>query len=292
MFIVNDLAILNDRYRSNLIKSLRKSNIGVVSIGIFDGYWSFVSVLIIFIFKSKSVISSNLKVNLIFLIFLWSQGLMIVNGLGRLGQYKLFRRSFGLLLCVNIRKKILIQNYLDFRYYRRFYRANISWMPGSGGRHLKYGKQNNHVIISRPLKLRLQINSLYEAVQNVPSKNAIILVGVDRFEDDLSDLGILFCGFVEQKNIFLHGNSYIQLSGYGEGMPHVLVDALVSGVEVHLTKKDFIQYGLFKLGFRFERTNTNWGICVSNNQNKSVKIGYEEVAEQVLSHLVILKNHL
>ncbi|HAB38675.1 MAG TPA: hypothetical protein DCE52_11885 [Rhodobacteraceae bacterium] len=283
MYIVNDSATLNDRYRSNIIQNLKRSNVEVISLGAFDGCWSFVMVLFAFIFKPKDVITSNLKVNLIFLIFFWSSGLIIVNGLGRLSTNISFRRIIGLFLNINRRKKFFIQNYRDFRYFRRFFRSNIFWSPGSGGRRREFGVQNFHVIVSRSSKLSLQMDSLREAVEQVPRKNGIALVGVDTFTEDLSDLGVSLCGHVAQENIFSFGNSYIQLSGYGEGIPHALIDALVTDIEVHLTKKDFVQYGLNNLGFKFKLTGGKWGICKPFDYKIASKICYKEIANLILS---------
>ena len=55
-------------------------------------------------------------------------------------------------------------------------------------------------------------------------------------------------GYVAAEKIFAGGGIFLQPSGYGEGFPHTLADALVSGMEIWISDREFLRYGLGRLG--------------------------------------------
>ena len=61
--------------------------------------------------------------------------------------------------------------------------------------------------------------------------------------------------------------------GYGEGIPHSLVDAIISGADIYLTKKNFITYGFYRYA-RYQKIF---------DTEKWVKLVITERLEKVLS---------
>ena len=60
LYLVNDYSTLNHRYRSNIL-NYKKSNFrSIDSIGLFDSLSKFFTLLVM-LFRSKSVITSNLR---------------------------------------------------------------------------------------------------------------------------------------------------------------------------------------------------------------------------------------
>ena len=57
---------------------------------------------------------------------------MILNGLGRYRRSKL-KFIIGILLKFRRRETVLVQNYADYRYFKRFFSQSVQWMPSSGG---------------------------------------------------------------------------------------------------------------------------------------------------------------
>ena len=55
-------------------------------------------------------------------------------------------------------------------------------------------------------------------------------------------------GYIPQSEIYLKFGNLISFPGYGEGIPHSVVDALCSGMSVHLSRKDYVSFGLHRLG--------------------------------------------
>ena len=53
-------------------------------------------------------------------------------------------------------------------------------------------------------------------------------------------------GYVDQSKIMSFAKGFLVPYGYGEGIPHSLVDAIISGADIYLTKKNFISYGFYR----------------------------------------------
>ena len=75
-------------------------------------------------------------------------------------------------------------------------------------------------------------------------------------------------GYVPQEDIFKKANTFFQPMGYGEGVPHSLVDAIVSGMNVIINKKDFIGYGFHKIGFSYLPLAGSWVRLVDSENCK------------------------
>lgn len=207
--------------------------------------------------------SSNLRSNIFCLIFIFRNGVVLFNGLGRYRKSYLFRSL--LILLLNFRKSSSIfQNYADFRYFRRFSKSTSCWVPGSGGKVRAISKLNAFTVISRPDKLLALSVSLRSFIDDFDCER-LSIVGCTTSDVKSLDFAADYLsavGKVPQDDIFSFGNKFVQLSGYGEGIPHSLVDGIVSGLDVYLGRRDFVRYGLYKLGFEFKPVSTSWGILV------------------------------
>ena len=92
IILINDKKSFNVRYRLNLIECLEKSGYTVKSQGIFDTFCGALFCLKrLLLDKESTIVSSNLKSNLICIIFRRGPCFIILNGLGRLRKSKTFR---------------------------------------------------------------------------------------------------------------------------------------------------------------------------------------------------------
>ncbi|MCR9519995.1 hypothetical protein NDJ08_20755 [Vibrio alginolyticus] len=286
-FLINDKSSYNNKYRSGIIDELSARNINVVSYGFFDSFMDFLKVAFFLLFSGKAYLSSNMKCNLLCLIVFWSKGTIIVNGLGRYKYNFYFRWIFSCLLFINRkRKKIVFQNYSDYRFFKLKLKLKFFWIPGSGGSVRKVGFSDDILIISRDDKLLSVYNSIFDFSKIVKNDSNILFIGcngkaVDKcFEDDR----LIGLGIVPQCELFTKSHKFFQPRGYGEGVPHSLVDAICSGMEIYLSKKDFISFGLYCLGFRFELLSNGIGkLSYSYGQSnmllqKKISCDYIELA--------------
>ena len=278
--LVNDKDIYNGRYRGPLIECLEKSGATYQSIGLFDGFGSF----LMFIAKScgsSTIISSNLKSNIIFMVFFWKSGVVILNGLGRYKRQPAIRKLIVFLIWINQRKALCVQNYLDYRYFRRYLsNNNLVWVPGSGGKKRSFGSNDadSIVVVSRDSKISLVSESISDYAALIPLK-VVKLVGCSEssFRDCGFDRSRVFCvGYVKQDNLFDNGGTFFQPSGYGEGIPHSLVDALISGMPVVLHIRQIIEYGFYKFNWTYER-NGNPYVLLDYSIND-----YEQICESAI----------
>lgn len=244
---VNDKKVLNKLYRHSLMKKFEDFGCNCNNSSIVD----FLKFYIRNLLKHNRtfVISSNLKSNIFVLLLFNCKAVIILNGLGRYKKYKSFRILFLVLLKLNkIKKIILVQNYHDYRYLRRFVDGNFKWIPGSGGTQRQLGAVDEYVVVTRASKFMLQIKSLDKFRQCIHDDQIINIVGCD-----LADLpkaanrtSCQFHGNLPQLKIFKNCRKFIQLSGYGEGVPHSLVDAICSQMHIYIEKRQFLQFGLHK----------------------------------------------
>ena len=150
----------------------------------------------------------------------------------------------------------MIQNYGDFRYFRRFSRAQVFWVPGSGGSVRKTGKQKA-LMVSRPTKLPNQLAAVEQMVREL-GLTEVGVVGLEK--GDLLGLPeyLIPKGFTPQEDLFIEGTAFLQPTGYGEGVPHTMVDAICSGMIVYMSHEDYVQFGFYKLecDFRGSRFGT------------------------------------
>lgn len=257
LYLLNDKSDYNLNYRSGIIKELEKRGVDYENVGLFDGICGFLKVIFLLFFSSANFMSSNIKSNVIFMLFVFRQGTVIVNGLGRKRRSRFFRFTIYFLIKINKRKKIAFQNYADYRYFSYILKRNFYWVPGSGGTERKLGTKDNIVIVSRDSKIPLIGGSISFAFDLVDKNSSVVIVGcspaiISRQFSNKKAMGI---GFVPQPEIFSHGHRFFQPTGYGEGIPHTLVDAICSGMQVYIYKKDFLSFGLNKVGIKYHVIN-------------------------------------
>lgn len=247
LFFLNDKKLYNIRYRAKLINYFSKSY-KVRCYGLMDQP---IMVFFILLLPFSNYICSNLKTNIFASLFFWRSGNLIVNGLGRFKHKKFFRWSLGFLFSINIFKSYAIQNYADYRYFKRFFKIrDMAWIPGSGGSKRKVGRTGHFGIVTRKDKLFTISKAMPEVKKLRLSRIYLVGCSLNDLESAQIDTSIFEpMGYVNQEDIFSRFDNLISFPGYGEGIPHTVVDALCSGMSAHLSKKDFISFGLHKLGF-------------------------------------------
>jgi len=284
-FILNDKKKYNDLYRSGLLTFFEKHDLCVSSRGFFDSPFSIIKLIFDVMLYSNFSISSNLRTNVIFLCLFWKKGLVIVNGLGRYKNSCGFRLFISLLFSINPRKKVVFQNFLDFRYFRRYFKLkNIVWIPGSGGVKRKIGSSDNVVLVSRDDKVSFAVSS----IKSFLKKRENVTLDIVGCKDELLikelfiNYNTNFLGYVAQDNLFVSGKFFLQPTGYGEGVPHSLVDALVSGMNVFIQQNLFIEFGLHVIGFEYNYHSGGW-VEVLNNDSVAKKIGSNSITNKYLN---------
>ncbi len=287
VYMANDKATLNSLYRKNLSKILQEKNYKVIDIGLFknNGYPNFKSIIKLLFSVKTPVISSNLRTNVLLLLMPWIKGLVILNGLGRNRGNKKMRKLIISLLLVNKKKSITIQSYADYRYFRKYCsEANIFWVPGSGGKKKIIGNKERAICIQRDDKISAvakSINSIH------PIFKEITVVGCNNrknLESKLNKLKINSVGRVPSDKIFQDGKIFIQPSGYGEGFPHTLADAICSEMNIYIDNTEYIRYGLFRIGSKRKIINKNWSKLITSEETREIisekeisKISYENL---------------
>lgn len=196
--------------------------------------------------------ASNLKSNIIVMVLGHRKGLIILNGLGRFRSSRLFRRILVFLLRW-ASAKVCIQNYADFRFFRRYASVDVSWVCGSGGTVRRVGGESKYLCVTRPDKIVMTAEEILSFNSSVDEP--LVVVGCDA--DDLGRLELshkkIECaGYVDQKDLFRKGCGFVQIPGYGEGVPHSLVDAICSGMSIKMTRRDFISFGFGQFAMELE----------------------------------------
>lgn len=254
IWVINDHATLNARYRSRLIEILKDKGYHVENIGLFHPSWTFpVRVLKLVLFPPRYAISSNLRSNLVVLAVPRLRGLVILNGLGRHRRRKFLRLMLVAMIRRAKKKSVAVQCYADYRYFRRFASdcVRLAWVPGSGGTIKETGtSQDRYVAVQRDSKLPLVAKDLRELIDRLEQYQTLELVGCnDRraAERILSAHRVNVHGTVPSDAILHAGAVFVQPSGYGEGFSHSLADAIVSEMRVLVAKREYIRSGLYKL---------------------------------------------
>lgn len=279
MYLFNDKKILNTRYRSGLIEELEKEKIPVSSIGVFDSYIGLINTVITLLFTKEKYISSNMKCNFLCMIFFWKRGTIIINGLGRNKKNRKFRIIMILLFTVNKNKEIIFQNYTDYRFFRlNQSNPSIFWVPGSGGNMRATGQSDHITIVSRDNKINYSAQSILK-IKKLDTGKKIYIVGCskERIEEIFNDTNIIGCGYVNQEEIFGNSKVFFQPSGYGEGVPHTLVDAMCSDMKILISKKDFLSFGLHKLNFNYKNIDQDI-IAIEQCSSKSAQLKNKNIS--------------
>lgn len=248
LLLLNDRAVYNIRYRKPLMEFFESQGHQVRSQGVLESPFAFLR-SIAWMVRSDFVISSNLKANFFALIFSPTAGAIIINGLGR------YRRSFFLraflvnLLRLRRKRLVFVQSYADYRYFSRFLGRSVCWMKGSGGVARRCGNRGESLavsVVTRADKLASQFESIKRFCLTNPVSE-LHFVGVESFANSFPVDRVVFHGYVSQEKIFDYSGVLLVPDGYGEGIPHVLVDAIVSGMKVMVAEEMYRACGLYKL---------------------------------------------
>lgn len=260
--IVNDRALYNRRYRAHLVGELEKVGFKVESIGLFDGVLSFFRAVFHSFSSRKILVVSNLRSNILALLFFGGPCSIILNGLGRYRKNKRFRVLFVLLMKLNGKKVFIVQSYSDYRFFRRYCSSSdLVWIPGSGGSQKAIGLENHLVLVQRDEKIALVKDSVKDLIKKIECPMPIAIVGCvdqDRLAEVFEGIDFSCSGYVDAKNIFLSGSIFVQPSGYGEGFPHTLADAICSGMKIFIAHSEFIRYGIYKMPVSPEPLVDKW----------------------------------
>lgn len=270
IYFVSDRKEYNLRYRSSLMSELQRNGYEIISLNLFG-------ILFLRLIKKDSdiIYSSNIRSNILMLILFHSKVKIILNGLGRLSNKYLFRSMIGFLLSVGDRE-IFIQNYRDYRYFRKYFKIKTTyWVPGSGASKKTTTLEKGFFNVSRNDKILLCVHELRDFMENY--KSDVKIVGVD--QSVLLPDGASSIGWVDNNLILTYGDKFLWLGGYGDGFPHSLADALYNRVETYISKREFINLGLYKMKKNYLRQN-GWYIIppqdFSDLSNKSVNLIYME----------------
>ena len=237
--------------------------------------FSFAFLVNIFLNKKKIFVSSNGLCNVIILL-LPIYKVLIFNGFGRYEKSK-FVRIFILIILKKFKKSTAsVQSYRDYRYFRLHGARRINWVPGSGGTKRPInGRPEHSIIVSRKEKINYlhEISGIHKNFANVA------VVGVENYSEiALKYKNIKFLGIRSQDDIFDNAKLMLQLNGYGEGIPHSLVDAILSNLDISISKRVWIKSGFYKMT---KHRPTTW---MSNNNFYFLENG--SVIKEELSSIV------
>jgi hypothetical protein len=186
----------------------------------------------------------------------------------------MFRLLMGVLLKV-VPKKVFIQNYLDFRYYRRFFvLENAAWLPGSGAYIRQTSCDDGYFTVTRSDKISTQLRDLERFSEDFQQQ--LTCIGLDQSDASLG-CDIRCVGKVPQNDVFSFGNTFVWLGGYGDGLPHSLCEALYNRVVVLIRRRQFIEFGLYKLGAEFSHSRADW-LRITNVHSE--KLNSERIANE------------
>lgn len=243
----------------------------VLSFGVYDDVNAFFQA-VLKIITSDIIVSSNLKSNVLFLLLYFKKGVVILNGLGRYRKKKYFRLILLLLLRINLYKKdVVVQNYADWRYFKMKLGAsdNLLWCPGSGGKKRYVGKNKGYFIVLRKDKLSCVIKSVCEFLDKMSNPD-LFVVGCNSEDiivyQEFRDRFVYPVGYQKQCDILSYGNSFVQLSGYGEGFPHTLADAIVTGLNIYIPSELYVQLGLYKMNANVDYVVPGWLKITPSNE--------------------------
>ena len=288
VFVVNDQAHLNTRYRKSFIELASSLGFNVKTIGLFDSRAGLLRAILDIVLGGYDIIvSSNLRSNVVVLLLSNVPTLIILNGLGRLRVSGFFR---GIILFFMSRRKttvFAVQNYADFRYFQRYCKAaQLAWVPGSGGVQRQIAEVGA-TIVQRDEKIKYIVPSLLELYNSCPSIGRLNVVGCsDQSALDRLLVGVDFTnlGYVVQDDIFKSGRFFLQPSGYGEGFPHSLADAIVSGMPILIDNREYLRYGLSRIGSSKQAICKRWSSAIVSAETKE-RLSVEKINSTLISLL-------
>lgn len=288
--IFSDSQKIIQSMRSELIKELNNMTRSVKTKSFFENKYMFLNY---FFFDHRNIaMGFNLKTNVILMFYFWKKAYLTINGLGRYKANFFFRIFFRTLLILNFRKKFIFQNYEDFKQYKNI--CSGIWIPGSGGSDYNNASKNNNLnfyfIVSRENKYDLHHSSLKSFINEFNVSNTkFIIFGFEREKiTDNNNNNFLFKGFRAPKEIFGLDGTFLQLDGYGEGIPHSLVNAICSGNNFVISRKSYYEYG-FHILTDHKIDNKEWNLI----ENKSVNDLKCQLSKDIINkrYLELIKNN-
>jgi hypothetical protein len=154
-------------------------------------------------------------------------------------------------------------------------------MPGSGGVKRKLGADESSVsVITRDEKLPTQIKSIEDLYQNYQFSKSLLFVGIN--DQSLIKLGVInfhSVGYVNQDEILSFSSNLLVPNGYGEGIPHTLVDAIMSDASIYMSKKNYIQFGFYKYTGRDKIGDKDNWLKLKVNQDLKELVAAENIVE-------------
>jgi|GEM_PF-1257352 len=293
---ISDRKIYNKRYRADFIESLKLDGFDVDVKGLFDSIKSTIICLFLLFNRRNVIVSSNIKSNIVVMVIRSRRVLIIMNGLGRLRGSSRFRAILCTLMSLRPAARFVVQNYADYRFFRRHVRAaSLVWIPGSGGVRRFTGVPGSTVAVQRDEKIPTTSLSIRQFIDSGlrPQARLVVVGCTDAagFRSYFADRDVVAGGYVAQDRIFAAGRHFVQPAGYGEGVPHTLVDAIVSGMTVYITRRDYLRFGFWLLGGRIVRALGNWceiecgGDLASSLRSESVVVQYRDVLFGILESI-------
>lgn len=285
ILILNDRKIYNGRYRQPIVDGLTARGHHIDDLGLLDSFSVFCRIFFrLLSSKDKLVISSNIKSNVFTLLVARCSKIIIINGFGRYRKSYWARWIIRSLLIIRHDTFALVQNYADYRYLRRHCTdLQMEWIPGSGGSRKHVGRRGAMVLVQRDNKVALVAPDVLDLLGKSKQKHQLIVVGCT----DSRQLDRIFgvdayrsTGYVESSQIFSEGAIFLQPEGYGEGFPHTLADAIVSGMTIYISDREFMRYGLAKLGGMREILVPGWSRLIQS-QNVIAAVHKEAIAARI-----------
>lgn len=263
VLVVNDRALYNRRYRGPLLDALEAEGHAVESRGFLDGPGALAGLAArLLAGRADLVLSSNMKANLLTLGLSRAPTVVIVNGMGRLRFRRGFRRLLLWLLRRRPQVRLLVQSHADFRFLRRFAQPPaLEWMPGSGGLPKHTGGGPEPLLVQRDGKIARvagDVRCLFAAGAVAPPLVVTGCTDAARLRRLLPGIPLRITGYVDGADILAGGGVFLQPAGYGEGFPHTLADAVASGMEILISDREFLRYGLHRLGARRQPRTAGW----------------------------------
>lgn len=271
VIILNDREAYNRRYRFQLMERLTALGYEIESLGTLDRMARFPLLALRLIGgRSGRLISSNLKSNLFALMLCRRPKMVILNGMGRLRGNGRFRALLLTFLRLRRNTVAVVQNYADFRYLRRYCPlANLVWVPGSGGTAKSLGNAETAVMVQRDNKIGLVSCSVVSLLAAITPRRTLAVVGCKdkaKLKTLFPDVELIMPGVVPSEDIFRNGGIFVQPTGYGEGFPHTLADAIVSGMDILISDIEFLRYGLGELGGRRSPLAPGWSRLIYDGE--------------------------
>lgn len=263
LFVSDTIKTIN-LYRSELIALLNEKNFRVNKCSIKNPIHLFI------ILFNKNIISSNMRSNFICLLFFWKRKILIINGIGSMKNRKILFFIFFFLIKINFKSIFIFHNYRDFNFFKRIKKLNIYWIPGSGGRNfeLARSKRNNIGIFTRKNKLKYQKNEIIFLANNIKNRNINIYGCEEKNFKNHKNISVL--GWQEPIKFFVKNSTVFHPYGYNDGFPHTLSDSIVSGCNIIVHQKDYINFALNKYTISKRKIFKNY-FYISNKKIDKLK---------------------